>query len=230
MEKDKIKRIFFPKRCSVCGGIIPIERQWCGCCGERYIEVGDNCCDHCGQEQCSCETENSFVLPHITAPFVYEELVRERLLSFKFFGEKKEAEFFGLKMSLRFAKVYYDVEADFVSFVPMREEKERLRGYNQSELLAQNVAKRLFLPVENVLEKTKDTVTQRSLSQKERRRNLENTFKVTDETAVKGKTIILCDDIKTTGTTLGRCVEELFAAGAKDVYCLCAALTNFSPD
>ncbi len=228
MKTGRLKRIFFPKRCSVCGEIIPIERDFCGCCGKGYIKASDDCCEHCGSEKCCCENESTFVLPHITAPFVYQELVRERLLNFKFSHEKSEAEFFGSKMSFRFAQVYYYVKADFVTFVPMREDSVKLRGYNQSQLLAQNVAKHLFLPVENVLEKTKDSLTQHSLTQKERRKNLENAFKVIDENAVKGKIVILCDDIKTTGTTLGRCSEQLFAAGAKDVYCLCAAVTNFS--
>ncbi len=227
MNLSTFKRIFFPKHCSVCGEIIPIEKPFCGCDGNEYFETEENCCEYCGQSICACGNKNTVCLPHITAPFLYTALAKERLLNFKFYGEKKEAEFFGEKMAFKFARAFYNVNADFVTFVPMTEKQVKERGYNQSQLLAEVVSERLFLRCEAVLSKTKETVSQHSLSQKERLENLVDIFEVTDS-RVKGKTVILCDDIKTTGTTLSRCCDVLFKAGAKDVYCLCSAVSDFS--
>lgn len=230
MKSEIIKRIFFPKRCFVCGELIPIERRFCNCGEDRYDKLNLESCEHCGSEKCVCGFENAVKLSHITAPFVYSYLAKQRLCNLKFSGEKNEAEFFGEEMSFRFAQVFVNAKADMVTFVPMRPDDEKERGYNQSELLAQSVARHLFLPKADVLVKNKDSVCQHTLSQKERLENLKDTFEVKNKSEVYGKTIILCDDIKTTGTTLKRCSDELFACGAKDVYCLCAAVSDFLAD
>lgn len=226
--KDKIKRIFFPKVCPLCGEIVPIEKRYCGCLGEEYNLVSKNFCRHCGAEKsgCSCG-ENGFSLPNITAPFYYSSLAKMRLLEFKFQKSKGESEFFGEKMAERFSVVFPSVKPDFVSFVPMTKEEREKRGFNQSGLLAFEVAKRLFVPCKGVLYKNKQSQAQHTLSQSERLKNLSGAFSVADKNAVKGKTIILCDDIKTTGTTLKRCCDVLFESGAKDIYCLCAAVTDY---
>lgn len=130
-------------------------------------------------------------------------------------------------MSLRFSSVYPSVEPDYVCAVPMTEAKIQKRGYNQSELLARQICSELIFNYSELIVKVKDTLNQHNLSKQDRLNNLNSAFSVNRETDIEGKTILLCDDIKTTGTTLKECSDVLFKAGAKDVYCLCAAVTDY---
>lgn len=229
--KDKLKRIFFPKECPACGAIVPIEEEYCNCIGKEYHLVPKSFCEHCGAqiENCSCKADE-FTLPHITAPFYYSSLARMRLLEFKFQSSKGESEFFGEKMAECFSVTFPEIEPDFVTFVPMTKDEREKRGFNQSALLAFEVAKRLFVPCRGVLYKNKSSQAQHTLSKEQRMKNLAGAFSVPNEDDVKGKTVILCDDIKTTGTTLKRCCDALFESGAKDVFCLCAAVTDYRKD
>ncbi|MCM1545341.1 MAG: ComF family protein [Ruminococcus sp.] len=225
-------RIFYPKRCRSCGKIVPLGKSYCDCLKNTYVRVSDNFCEHCASEldNCTCVHPRAIRFEHITAPFIYTGLARERLLLLKFDGEKDEADFFAYEMSQRFAMCFPNAKIDAVAFVPMTEGAVRKRGYNQSELLAKGVSKRLFIPFANVIRKTTETESQHELKKEERLANLDGAFEVFDKNRVKGKTIILCDDIKTTGTTLMRCVHVLKDAGAKDVYCLCAAISDYASD
>lgn len=185
---------------------------------------------NCGYDKdgCICCFKSTVKFEHITAPYIYDGIIKERIHSMKFSGEKKEAELFAKDMSFRFARVFPDVAPDFVTFVPMTQRALNERGFNQSELLAKGVSKHLMLPFKSVLVKSKDTVCQHSLSAHERVENLADVFCVPDKNEVKGKTLILCDDIKTTGTTLFRCCEKLYEAGAESVYCLCIAVSDYA--
>lgn len=229
---SKAVRVFYPKRCVSCGKIIPLIRDYCECSKDTYTTVSDDFCPHCARdiENCCCNREQAVKLRHVTAPFLYSGLTRTRLLEFKLASAKSESEFFSQKMAQRFAVSFPLADIDAVTFVPMTKAAVRKRGYNQSELLAKGISKQLFVPFVKALEKTAETKNQHTLSQSERLSNLNGVFQVIDETKVAGKTFILCDDIKTTGTTLFRCEQALLFAGAKDVYCLCAAISDFGYD
>lgn len=107
-----------------------------------------------------------------------------------------------------------------ITFTPLYWRRQAQRGYNQSELLAQEVSKRVNLPVIDLLIKTKQTKRQADLSGKERRENLKQVFKAKSEKlkVIKGKTIILIDDVYTTGSTLNECGRVLKKAGAKAIW------------
>jgi len=112
-----------------------------------------------------------------------------------------------------------------ISFVPLHWLRQAKRGYNQAELLANEVSKRTGLPIVNVLTKIRKTTRQAELSGKDRRKNLQGVFKVPKSKVfkVKGKTIILVDDVLTTGSTLNECAKVLKEAGAKKVWGLVIA-------
>lgn len=111
--------------------------------------------------------------------------------------------------------------------MPMTNLAIRKRGYNQSELLAVIVAEELKLPLVPCLKKAKEAPDQKALTSEQRRENIKESFNVIKEIDIRGKTLILCDDIKTTGATLKECSDTLIKAGAKDIYCLCLALTPY---
>lgn len=108
-----------------------------------------------------------------------------------------------------------------VTFTPLHHRRLAERGFNQAELLAQTVSKRLKIPCESLLIKTKSTKRQVGLTGDIRRKNLTGAFKVHKVCKVKilrGKKILIIDDITTTGTTLNECAKILRAAGAKEVW------------
>jgi predicted amidophosphoribosyltransferase len=96
---------------------------------------------------------------------------------------------------------------------------------NQSLLLAQELSKELQLPVmQKVLLRVRYTRQQTTLARKKRRGNVAGAFRVTDQETVKGKRILLVDDVTTTGATLEECAKTLTDSGALAVYCLTAAI------
>lgn len=226
----KLIRLLYPERCTNCGEIIPIEKNYCLCRNSNIVKLSDDFCEHCAGEKdsCVCGRKGTVYLEHIVAVYDYSGLIREKLLKLKFRGEKKEAIFFAEKMSIRFVKAYPKVRADYITFVPMIKEDIAERGYNQSKIIAKEVGKRLNVKCEKLLIKKEKTKSQHTLNQKERLENLIDVFSVNEEFSLRDKTIILCDDIKTTGTTLRRCCDVLYGAGAAEVYCLCAAIAGFA--
>ena len=115
---------------------------------------------------------------------------------------------------------------DCVCEVPMRGRDRRRRGYNQAELLAKHTAKLLNIPhKKRLLIKTKNTKTQHSQNMEQRWMNIRNVFAVNSKYDVTGKTVLLIDDIKTTGATLDECARTLKLKGALEVYCATALIT-----
>ena len=227
----KLKRIiswiFFPERCSICGEIKPFLKPYCPKCKIDTRAISTEACDKCGHEKCMCNDDAYIDLPHFTAVYYYEGQLKRSLLNFKFYSEISYADIFGKAMAERIKEIYSDIDFDGVCFVPMTKQAEFQRGYNQSELLASKVAKELNIPLMANLKKSKNSHKQKDLSATERRENVKDTFSVVSQADIKDKTLILCDDIKTTGSTLKECSDMLLSAGAKDVYCLCLALTPY---
>ena len=115
-------------------------------------------------------------------------------------------------------------DADYIIPVPMHKWKRLFRLYNQAQILASEIGKELgvkMLP--DVLMKTKHTKSQTGLSKKQRQENLKGSIAV--EGSIKGKKIILVDDVMTTGSTVDLCAAKLKKAGAKEVVVVCIART-----
>lgn len=102
--------------------------------------------------------------------------------------------------------------------VPLHEKKEGMRGFNQSELVARELSKKLDIAGGCAISRIKETETQVSLNRKERQQNLIGAFVCEDREFVEGKSVLLIDDVATTLTTLNECAKELKKAGAKKVY------------
>ncbi len=226
---NKFKRIFFPDYCPFCGEILPLHIDECTCLRDAYY-ISDDFCNHCGssRSKCTCKSVTTVYLEDICGVYVYSGDVRKAMHQLKFDGNKNIASFLGDKMSFRISKCYPDTDFDLVCCVPMHREDRQHRGYNQSELLARQVAKRLFIPFEDCLVKNKLTKKQHTLNADDRNTNLIGSMAMKDGIDIRNKTILLCDDIKTTGSTLFECQRTLTDAGAEKVVCLCCAVSEFS--
>lgn len=217
--------------CDICGEELTAQTRYrlCARCTELLPRVGEHICLVCGtpivdeSDYCiRCQYEESAFAKN-RSPLVYDGNARELIHMFKFGGKKYIAQTLGAMMADEF--VLRNMSADIATFVPMTHSEEKNRGYNQSELLAREVADRLKLPLLPALVKTKDTASQKKLTGKERAQNLKNAFTCTFN-QIKGRKILLIDDVFTTGATANACAEALLKADAREVSVLTAAVTK----
>ena len=117
------------------------------------------------------------------------------------------------------------MDSEIIVFVPMTDEEVKKRGFNQAELLAYEVGNRLNIAVLPALVKVKDTSQQKELKGKDRANNLDGAFACAFE-QVKGRKILLIDDVFTTGATANECAKTLLKARAREVCVLTAAVTQ----
>jgi ComF family protein len=111
--------------------------------------------------------------------------------------------------------------------VPLHPKRLRERGFNQSLLLARHIASVLGAELDFLtLRRVRDTKPQTGLHRDERRKNVRRAFELTDRNVVKGRSIILVDDVATTGSTLNECARVLKRSGSDKVLCLVLARTS----
>lgn len=154
----------------------------------------------------------------------YENLIRQKIIDYKF-NEKAYLYKTFAKIILNNEKIYRFLKKyDIMLYVPMYLKKRQLRGYNQCELIAKELAKSLNveLQTDNLI-KIKDTKKQSTLAKKERKTNLEDVFEIKNVEKIRNKNIILFDDIFTTGSTTDECSKVIKKAGAKKVVVLTIA-------
>lgn len=210
--------LLYPNQCPVCGKLIPFNQTYCKCSDapSQLVPLND--------DDPSFEDDPLFPF---TAVWYYGGRIRFDLLSLKFHRKASLAKPLGLAMAQRVAQAFPTVSFDCVTFVPMTADDLRERSFNQSALLAQWVARAFFIQCSALLQKVRATPGQHTLNQTERLANLEHAFAPT-ALVQPGSTVLLVDDIKTTGTTLRRCRDTLLEAGVKEVYCLTCAMSDYS--
>jgi ComF family protein len=143
----------------------------------------------------------------------------------------KEYKSCGIELGRRMGILIKDwnIETDIIIPVPLHRIKQRERGYNQSEFIAQGIASIIEKPIEmNAVHRTCYTQTQTKLNLEQRRENIKDAFKAVSgaSTKLKGKKCLLVDDIITTGATANECAKELLAAGAATIIAASAALAK----
>lgn len=219
-----ISKLFFPPRCGLCNEVLPFDFH------KKYEYSFDNKYSYvCACEKCVekiPEVPLVTILPEGSAcisPLYYKELGKESILRLKYKGYKNSAVQLGRLSSRCVMQMYDRAGIDVITYVPMTKEKLRERRYNQAELLAEMCGELLNIETQNLLIKTRDNLTQHNLSAKDRRKNVENVYEGDKEKIINDKTILLVDDIVTTGYTLSDCVRALKEAGAKSVLCVTAA-------
>ena len=136
------------------------------------------------------------------AVFLYEKEIRKSVYQFKFHNKREYAGFYVSEMERVCGDEIRTWNPDVIIPIPMYKRKKRQRGYNQAEILAKCLGKRLQIPVDTKsLVRVRKTIPQKSLGRKEREINLKNAFK-TSTNALELKKVLLVDDIYTTGSTL----------------------------
>ena len=196
--------LFFPPKCIFCGALTEKETVCPKCVATLPYYVGT--------------TKHREFFTRCAPAFHYAGAVRESILRFKFGGRQSYAAAYAV-FTAEAVKRELDTY-DIISWTPVSKKRKRSRGYDQAELLAKETAKILGKDAVCTLEKMRDTPKQSGINAAAKRRaNVMGAYKVVNADAVRGKTVLLMDDIVTTGATLSECARELLMAGAKEVVC-----------
>ena len=206
---QKILNLIFPNVCGFCNKIN--ENSLCIDCEKMLSKYKL-------ERIKDCKEDKTKYFDFSYCALKYEGIVREKIISYKF-GEKSYLYKTFAKIIINNKKIYDILKLyDIILPVPMHKSKESVRGYNQSALLAMEIANSIGIKFKDgVLVKIKDTNIQSSLTKKERHKNLNGAFKVKDKGKIINKKVVLVDDIYTTGSTVNECSKVLKNAGAKEI-------------
>ena len=202
---EKTINLIYPQVCSICGKLN--TKSLCNRCKNKLEKEFEYDIDDYSQN-----LEKNFIEHHYF--FKYKNLIRSQLLSYKFkekpfiyktissFLENKQKNFEKLK------------KYDIIIVVPISRKRQKERGYNQSELIAKEIAKMIPLKIEkNILYKVKNTAPQSSLNKQQREENVKQVYKAKNIQKIKNKKILIFDDIYTTGNTVNECAKKLIEKG-----------------
>ncbi len=215
-----LNRLLFANRCRVCGKVTAVNLDICENCSVDKFRISE--------KTMSAKSTSNKYFDKITSPFYYEGNIKTCIQNFKYRGFKNAADFLSDEMIKVIERDFADEEVDYITCVPITKERRRHRGYNQGELLIKEISKAFSLKAEpKLIIKIKNTPEQVGLKLNERKTNLKDAFRANDQFDLKNKTILLCDDVRTTGSTLDECSKVLKKAGAKRVICATCALNEF---
>lgn len=203
---EKILNLIFPEVCGFCDK--KNKNNLCKACELLLSKYEINCIT---------KTKDKY-FDYLFSALKYENIVREKIIKYKF-NEKSYLYKTFTKIIIKNKKIYRFLKLyDIIISVPMHKLKKSVRGYNQSELIAKEIAKQMELEFEkDILVKKRNTEVQSTLTKTQRMKNVKGAFLITDVTKIRGKKIILVDDIYTTGSTVNECSKILKQAGVKEI-------------
>ncbi len=228
--RERVLDIVFPPRCPACDKPVPLPGLICPACGEKFTLVKAPVCLKCGkhiaderEEYCRGCRLVIHRFERGRGLFTYQSAAAS-MYRFKYAGRREYARFYADQIAERLGKTIRGWRADALVPVPIHAARMRERGYNQAESLAVELGRRTGIPVKSrLLKRVKNTLPQKLLSDRERQNNLKRAFKIRGND-VKLKTVIIIDDIYTTGSTIDACAAVLKSAGVEKVYFITAAV------
>lgn len=207
--------------CSRCYYRLPVkESSRCLLCNREIHGAG-------GIKLCSICREYKLYFDANYAPFTYRGSVEGAIKRFKFTRRMWYGKYFAAFMAEELADKR--IRADYILYPPINRDTYRKRGYNQSEILARNLSKKLEIPyIKNGIYKICENEKQSLQKLSTRFSNVRGVFGVKPQAAekIKDKNIVFVDDILTTGATASECAKILKKAGAKTVISVTAATTE----
>ena len=221
----KILDIFYPRCCPVCQKILKDQRRMiCPECEKKLRPIGHPRCYKCGKpieegEYCKDCQKHTHIFDQGRGIFVYDGIMRRSVTRYKYYGCREYGDFYAKAMYRNAWKNLNQWKPDLIVPVPIHKSKERLRGFNQAAYLAERLSCYTGIPVDtNLVQKVVKTKSQKKLNAMQRRKNLEKAFLVTKN--IRGKDILVIDDVYTTGSTIDAMAGCLRKRGAKNIYFL----------
>lgn len=221
-----ILNILYPRCCPICHQILSDQKLLiCPKClvelkpytGPRCMKCGNPVRDE--EEYCpECSLRlRSFAEGR--GIYLYDDRMKASLVKYKYYGRREYGDFYAAAMCRYAEKEIRRWNPDLIIPIPLHPAKQRLRGFNQAEYLADRLSAFFGIAAASrILRKTKKTKSQKKLDAGERRRNLKNAFEVTEN--LEGLRILLIDDVYTTGSTMDAAAACLIESGAERVFFL----------
>ena len=226
--------IVYARHCVACGASVEVEHgHLCWECRRTMELVVEPFCSRCGdpadgmvqhEYRCSacCDREPAFALARSAVR--YRGAARHMIQSFKYGNMPCLVPELAELLLATWQAHCVGRRVDLVTCVPLHTKRERTRGYNQAALLGRQLARWLHTDFDDRrLMRSRETRTQTDLDAGERRRNVKQAFTARADGWTAGRTLLLVDDVMTTGATVRECASTLVDAGAKEVLVLTVA-------
>ena len=225
--------LFYPATCVVCAANVERSEYLCADCRRRAPRIVPPFCNKCSEpfpgaitQSFSCANCEHRVLHFDCAVAAYRSrgLVRSLLHQFKYSGQRhlRFPVAGWLRETLHDSRLR-DRRFDVIVPVPLHPVRERERGFNQAQLLAELLTVSARAPLRLILERTRYTTTQTAHDRAERMENLHGAFRLRKNQDVRDLRVLLIDDVLTTGSTLSECARVLKKAGAVSIHAATAA-------
>lgn len=226
-----IADIFYPPRCPLCDAVLFPGQKICDDCAPEIKLMREPVCKKCGKsitderrEFCIDCGRKKHSYRQGKAVFVYEGKIKNSMYRFKYANKREYAEFYAEQAAFLYEDWVREKQIEVIVPVPMYFWKKRRRGYNQAEVFAKHLGRKLNVPVDKKLVKRiRNTVPQKELNDVQRKSNLKNAFQLASD-IVEYKQVLLADDIYTTGSTIDEIAGVLSGAGVKNIYYICISI------
>ncbi len=211
---DPLMDFCFPPHCLLCGvRLVNRKIQVCDECDKQLVRLEHPCADH-NNLDIPKDQEIHFEL--VLSAFYYQGDLRHLVHLFKYWGETGLADYWS-KQLLPIIQSN-DQKWDFMIPVPLHPRRQKMRGYNQSELIAKSLSESSGIPLlKKGLKRSLHTTAQARKDRQERMNGLTGAFSVSNPLEISDKSILLVDDVVTTGSTVNECAFTLRQNGAKRV-------------
>lgn len=228
MNIQSLISLIYPPRCPVCFEILDdTKRKVHEKCEKKLIYVKPPVCLRCGkpvysplQEYCMDCFRSDAPIDGGTAVWIYTKEMAQSIAKYKYEGKKEYAGFYVDRAVRQCGEWICQRRPDCITAVPLNPRKQRMRGFNQALLIAQGIGKMLNIPVDNeLLVRSRYTEPQKNLTPTQRLKNLQKAFGP-GKNIRKYKSVLLVDDIYTTGSTAKICSSILKGAGVSYVWIL----------
>ncbi|MCD7847587.1 MAG: double zinc ribbon domain-containing protein [Oscillospiraceae bacterium] len=214
---SRLLSVVYPNRCGFCGAVIEHDKLVCARCAGRvereiersktqfplYLSVGE------------------VVFSGCSAAGSYDGTIRDGVLRLKYHYGENAAKYLVPELRDNLYRAGVVSQCDMITYVPMSRIRKNKYGYNQAEIIARLLSKELGIPVvKNLIRKKHTRKAQHEQSLEQRQILASKVYKPgINKTDITGKTVLLCDDIITSGSTLNECAKVLKSRGAEKVYC-----------
>jgi len=235
---DAVVSVLFPAGCRICERLLTRASRVpiCEECLDSFQRIPEKACEICGQpmpgfaaregERLICRVcgNRTYAFDRARSYAIYEGALVRAIILLKFERIEPLGTWFAARLAEVVQREIQILEADVVVPVPLHRDRERERGYNQADVIAKPLAKKLRLPHKAVLlVRTRSRPDKQVLSFEERWESVRGAFATRPGSQVDNKRVLLVDDVLTTGATLDACARALREAGAKSVIGLTVA-------
>jgi len=214
--------LFVPERCILCGKPLLFREHHCCKKCLSGLEPVTFQCDRCGGildgDTCLICSDRMWFISRNISVLDYGKGLKELLYQFKTQQKKRLHHHFGDIISKRLLEEPFMGSLDLIVPVPVSRKRKRQRGYNQARLMAAETSRRTGLQVKEVLNTLSRKGNQKNMSYSRRFLNVPGRFSVKKRADVAGKSILLVDDVLTTGATINECARILKGAGAGEIF------------